>query len=102
MENIIKKVIEIENAAKDRLIEIKKSQQKHKDDCYNEFKQLKQLKYSNIDEKINLYKKEQKRIFDTNVDTIESNQKKINQKLINDFKSRYDSNLNDLFKRITT
>jgi len=101
MENIIKKVIEIESAAKDQLIEIKQLQQKYKDDCSHEFKELKQLKYRNIDEKINLYKRDRKRVFDMNVDTIESNQEKINQKLINDFKSRYDNNLNELFAGIT-
>jgi hypothetical protein len=102
MENIIKTVIEIENAAKDRLAEMKQIQQKYKDDCFIEFKQLKRTGYINIDEKINAYKKEQKKIFDTEVDRIGSNQKKLNQKLINDFESHYDVNLNDLFKKITS
>lgn len=101
MENIIKEVIDIESKAKARLNEIKQIQQKHKEDCCIEFKQMKQIKYLNIDERINNYKKEQKKIFDMNVKNIESNQKKMNQKLITDFNTYYDKNLNDLFNKIT-
>ena len=101
MENIIKTIIEIEHDAKLRLAEKKQLQQKYKDECYLELKQLKRAGYVNIDEKINAYKKEQKKIFDNEADKIENNQKKLNQKLINDFETHYDVNLNDLFKRIT-
>lgn len=101
MESFIKKVIEIENSAKERLSEIKEIKQKHKDDCFIELNQIKQSKYLSTDEKINAYRKEQKKTFDMNVKSIENNQKKINQKLVNDFDSYYDKNLSDLFNKIT-
>lgn len=101
MENIIKQIIDIEDSAKKQFAEIENLKIKHNENCQLELQQMKKFKYLNIDEKINEYKKEQKKILDANIKMIENNQKKINDKLIYDFNSTYNNKIKELLSKIT-
>lgn len=101
MENIIKQIIDIEDSAKKQLAEIEDVKIKHNENCSLELQQMKKFKYLNIDEKINEYRKEQRKILDANIKMIENNQKKINDKLIYDFNLTYNNKIKELLSKIT-